>query len=88
MEPVVNRAKNILLDPLTQIKVSYLSFLKQFHCSTFIQIYKVHRPYSHSSFTLPPQQYTPRTGPILPSYPSFFKCIVLVQRGFTVVFDA
>jgi hypothetical protein len=35
---------------------------------------------------LPPTSTYPWTGPVLPSWLSFFKCILIVQGGFTLIF--
>jgi hypothetical protein len=58
-------------------------FIEQFQCSLFMHEYKIHPPYS-PTFTLslyPPPSTGNHSwiGPILPSCPSFFKCIMIVQ---------
>jgi hypothetical protein len=58
---------------LSLIPLPLLNDFSRFQCSVFIQIYKLHRPYS-PSFT-PSRSSLPLTGPILPSCPSLFKCI-------------
>jgi hypothetical protein len=57
-----------------------LNNFNRFHCSVFIQIHKVHQPYSPFLFTLPARTSTfPLTRPVLYSRPSFFKCISFIQ---------
>jgi hypothetical protein len=65
-------------------------FINQFHCSIFMHVYKVHQTYSQSSpslFTLsPPASTHSWSGLVSHSYPSFLNCILIVQRGFSVLF--
>jgi hypothetical protein len=67
-----------------------LKWFQQISLFYFIQVYKVYQPYS-PSFTLSiyppfPINTLPPTGSVLPSCPSLFKSISVVQRGFALAF--
>jgi hypothetical protein len=69
---------------------SWNSFSK-FHYSIFIYKYKECPRYSYSFtlsiYSLPPTDSQPKTGPILPSCPSIFKWILIIQGSFALVFQ-
>jgi hypothetical protein len=64
-------------------------FLKWFWQVSVFYFHKVHWPYSPTfifSIHPPTSSTLPFTGPVLHPCPSLFKCILIVQRGFAMVF--